>query len=120
MGVGVEVSPCPKSLDPEQVSTFACAARTGSPNTAKETGKAIEAHKNEERRRRYQANSASEVEFLPDLLQLFDGRVPGGHLLLQSLLLNLEPVDLSLQLVMVNLEKAQCLGLGSHFLLHPL
>ena len=39
MGVGIEVRPCPKSLDQEQVSTFACAARTGSPNTAKETGK---------------------------------------------------------------------------------
>ena len=59
-------------------------------------------------------------ECLLDLLQLLDGRVSRGHLLLQSLLLNSEPVDLSLQLVMVNLEKTQCLGLGSHFLLHPL
>ena len=59
-------------------------------------------------------------ERLLGLLQLLDGRVPGGHLLLQSLLLHSEPVDLSLQSVMVNLEKVQCLGLGSHLLLHPL
>jgi len=39
MGVGTEVRPCPKSVDPEQVSTFAYAARTGSPNAVKEAGK---------------------------------------------------------------------------------
>jgi len=59
-------------------------------------------------------------ERLLGFLQLLDGRVTGSHLFLQSLLLHSESADLDLQFVMVNLEKVQCLGLGSHLLLHPL